>query len=97
VFFVDLAPGEQIDIEPGGWLYKERSVGMETQFQRLATGFLASAGQIFWNRFTGPGRIGVQSMYYHPPVATEGSSTAGTATTAGVVGGILGAMLRGDS
>jgi uncharacterized protein (AIM24 family) len=97
VFFVDLAPGEQIDIEPGGWLYKDRSVTMETQFQKLTTGFLASAGQIFWNRFTGPGRIGVQSMYYHPPVATEGASTTGTATTAGVVGGILGAMLRGDS
>ncbi len=94
VFFVDLAPGEQIDIEPGGWIYKDRSVGMETQFQRLATGFLASAGQIFWNRFTGPGRIGIQSMYYHPPVASETSTTT-NATTAGVVGGLLGAMLRG--
>ena len=56
VFSVESAPGEQIDIETGGIeFYKEQPVRMETQFQRLATGFLASAGQIFWNRFTGPG------------------------------------------
>jgi len=96
VFSVELAPGEQIDIEPGGWVYKDRSVSMETQFQRLTTGFLASAGRIFWNRFTGPGRVGIQSMYYHPPVATEtGSGSAAGATAAGVVGGLLGAMLGG--
>ena len=69
VFEVTLQPGEQIDIEPGGWLYKDPSVRMETIFQKLSTGFFASAGQIFWNRFTGPGRIALQSMYYHPPTA----------------------------
>jgi uncharacterized protein (AIM24 family) len=90
VFTVELAPGEQLDIEPGGWIYKDRSVGMETQFQRLSTGLLASAGQIFWNRFTGPGRIGIQSMYYHPPTP-ESNSTA--ATKGGLIGGVLGAML----
>ncbi len=62
-----LARGEQIDIEPGGWVYKDPSVAMETQFQRLSTGFFASAGQLSWNRFTGPGRIAVQSMYMHMP------------------------------
>jgi uncharacterized protein (AIM24 family) len=97
VFFVDLAAGEQIDIEPGGWVYKDRTVGMETKFQRLATGLFASGGQIFWNRFTGPGRIGIQSMYYHPPVATEATtSSTGAATAAGVVGGLLGSVLRRD-
>jgi hypothetical protein len=25
----------------------------------------AGAGQICWNRFTGPGRIALQSMYLH--------------------------------
>ena len=69
VFEVNLAAGEQIDIEPGGWLYKEPSVGMETIFQKISTGFFASAGQIFWNRFTGPGRVALQSMYYHPPAS----------------------------
>jgi uncharacterized protein (AIM24 family) len=69
VFEVTLAAGEQIDVEPGGWLYKDPSVQMNTQFQRLATGLFASAGQIVWNRFTGPGRVALQSMYYHPPTA----------------------------
>ena len=64
-FEVLLNPGEAIDIEPGGWIYKDRSVGMETQIQRVSTGLFASAGQLVWNRFTGPGRIGIQSMYLH--------------------------------
>ena len=65
VFEVTLSPGEQIDIEPGGWIYKDRSVQMQTISQRLSAGLLASAGQLVWNRFTGPGRIGLQSMYVH--------------------------------
>jgi len=65
VFEVELKAGEQIDIEPGGWIYKDRTVGMETIFQRLSTGLFASGGQIFWNRFTGPGKIALQSMYLH--------------------------------
>lgn len=69
VFEVTLGAGEQIDIEPGGWIYKDASVTMETQFQKLSTGLFASAGSIVWNRFTGPGRIGVQSMYMHMPTA----------------------------
>lgn len=62
VFEKVLAPGEQIDVEPGGWLYKDRSVRMETNVQTLSTGLLASMNMIT-NRFTGPGRIGIQSMY----------------------------------
>jgi uncharacterized protein (AIM24 family) len=68
VFQVTLQAGEQIDIEPGGWLYKDPTVQMQTIFQRVTTGLFGS-GQLFWNRFTGPGRIGLQSMYYHPPAA----------------------------
>jgi len=40
---------------------------MQTIFQKFSTGLFASAGQIFWNRFTGPGRIALQSMYMHMP------------------------------
>lgn len=65
VFELTLGPGEQIDIEPGGWIYKDRTVRMDTMVQRLATGLFASAGQLVFNRFTGPGRIGLQSMYVH--------------------------------
>jgi uncharacterized protein (AIM24 family) len=73
VFEVSLLPGEQIDIEPGGWIYKDRSVKMDTNVQRLSTGLFASAGQMVFNRFTGPGRIGIQSMYVHLAETASGS------------------------
>ena len=62
VFEIVLQSGEQIDVEPGGWVFKDPTVQMETQFQRFSTGLLASAAQLSWNRFTGPGRLGLQSM-----------------------------------
>lgn len=69
VFEVTLQVNEQIDVEPGGWIYKDRSVKMESQLQRISTGLFASAGQLIWNRFTGPGRVGIQSMYLHMPTS----------------------------
>lgn len=70
VFTVTLGAGEEIDVEPGGWIYKDRSVQMQTIFQKVSTGLFASAGNLFWNRFSGPGRLAIQSMYLHMP--TEG-------------------------
>ena len=67
VFTMTLGQGEQIDIEPGGWIYRDPTVQMETIFQRLSTGLFASAGNLFWNRFTGPGRVAIQSMYLNMP------------------------------
>jgi len=67
VFEKALEPGEQIDVEPGGWLFKEPNVRMETNFQRLSTGVFAAAMNLALNRFTGPGRIAIQSMYLHTP------------------------------
>ncbi len=66
VFEKQLDPGEQIDVEPGGWLYKEPSVQMATNLQNLSTGFFGSMNFIT-NRFTGPGRVAIQSMYLHLP------------------------------
>jgi uncharacterized protein (AIM24 family) len=66
VFEKVLGPGEQIDIEPGGWLYKTPGMRMETNIQTISTGFLAGMNLIT-NRFTGPGRVGIQSMYVHLP------------------------------
>jgi uncharacterized protein (AIM24 family)/predicted enzyme related to lactoylglutathione lyase len=68
VFEVTLGAGEQIDIEPGGWIYKDRSVNMETTWAKLSTGLLGGAS-FSLNRFTGPGRVGIQSMYLHVPEA----------------------------
>jgi uncharacterized protein (AIM24 family) len=70
VFEIVLAPGEQIDVEPGGWLYKDKSVRMDTNVQSLSTGLLASMNMIT-NRFTGPGRVGIQSMYMPMPSNTQ--------------------------
>lgn len=70
VFEVMLEADEQIDIEPGGWVYKDSTVAMETKIQTLRTGLFASAGQVVWNRFTGPGRVALQSMYVHEPTTT---------------------------
>jgi len=64
VFEKLLAAGETIDVEPGGWLYKDPGVRMETTMARLSTGVFAGFSLVL-NRFTGPGRLGLQSMYLH--------------------------------
>jgi uncharacterized protein (AIM24 family) len=67
VFEKVLAAGESIDIEPGGWLYKDVSVHMETVIDRLTSGLFGAQANFIVNRFTGPGRVGIQSMYLHMP------------------------------
>jgi uncharacterized protein (AIM24 family) len=68
VFEKVLAAGESIDVEPGGWLYKDPAVRMETNVQRLSTGLFAGMNLVM-NRFSGPGRLGLQSMYLHAETA----------------------------
>jgi hypothetical protein len=43
------------------------------------------------NRFTGPGRLGIQSMTYHQPIVAN----AGQRSTGIVLGGLLGGVLEG--
>jgi uncharacterized protein (AIM24 family) len=50
-FEIQLAAGEQIDIEPGGWVYKDHTVRLETRWQRFTTALFAGTGQLVWNRF----------------------------------------------
>ncbi len=86
VFEKVLAPGEALDVEPGAWLWKDPSVQMQTTTvatsQRSGGGILGAIGglvagaSITLNRFIGPGRVGIQSMTYHPPVS-EGAQQAG--------------------
>lgn len=86
VFEKMLAPGEALDIEPGAWLWKDPSVQMQVTSvagsQRSGGGILGAIGGFFsgasiiLNRFIGPGRVGIQSMTYHPPT-TEGAPQAG--------------------
>jgi uncharacterized protein (AIM24 family) len=67
VFEKMLEPGEQIDVEPGGWLYKDPTVRLDTVIDKLSSGFFGAGGNLIVNRFTGPGRLGIQSMYLHMP------------------------------
>jgi uncharacterized protein (AIM24 family) len=67
VFEKVLAAGETIDVEPGGWLYKDPQVRMDTVVDRLTSGLFGAAVNFVINRFTGPGRVGIQSMYLHMP------------------------------
>ncbi len=66
VFLVELGPDERIDVEPGGWLFKDRSVKMEAHTTGLKTGMFGGGEKLTWNRFTGPGRVGIQTMYIDP-------------------------------
>jgi len=69
VFEKVLDAGERIDIEPGAWVYHDESVRMEVQVFGLKTGIFGGSGNLVWNRFTGPGRVGIQSMYVHLPTS----------------------------
>jgi uncharacterized protein (AIM24 family) len=64
VFERRLAPGESIMVEPGAFLYKDSSVTMQVEFQRLGSGMFGGTNMSL-ARMTGPGRIGIQSMYVH--------------------------------
>jgi uncharacterized protein (AIM24 family) len=64
VFERTLQPGESIMVEPGAFLYKDSSVTMEVEFQKLTSGFLGGVSMSL-AKMTGPGRLGIQSMYVH--------------------------------
>jgi uncharacterized protein (AIM24 family) len=63
VFQKTLAEGEKILIEPGGFLYKDSSVGMNTVQQNVRTGMMRHG--MYLAEMVGPGRVGIQSMYVH--------------------------------
>ncbi len=64
VFERMLKPGETILIEPGAFLYKDSSVQMNVQMQQLTTGLFGGTAMSL-AQITGPGRVGIQSMYVH--------------------------------
>ncbi len=97
VFEKTLAPGDVLDVEPGAWLWKDANVRMETvsvlQSQGGggllgAIGAMVGGSALMLNRFFGPGRIGLQSMTYHPP-ASEGAPQAGGSSN---IGNVLGSL-----
>lgn len=77
VFTKVLGPGESIDVEPGAFLWKDASVQLNTNVTNLSTGLFGGTSFTL-NRFTGPGRLGMQSMTYHEPInANEGQRSTG--------------------
>ncbi len=64
VFERKLKAGESIMVEPGAFLYKDSSVTMQVEFQKLGAGFFGGTNMSL-ARMTGPGRVGIQSMYVH--------------------------------
>jgi uncharacterized protein (AIM24 family) len=95
VFEKMLAPGETLDVEPGAWLWKDPSVQMTVTTvagsQRGggiigAIGGLMAGASIVLNRFTGPGRLGIQSMTYHPPQPEGAQQAGGTSNIQGTWG-----------
>ncbi len=88
-----LEPGETIDIEPGGWVYRDHSVQMTQEVYGFKTGFLgAGAGNLVFNRFTGPGRVCLQSAYFHPP-GQDGAGGATQRDGGGTLGNMIGGLL----
>ena len=85
VFEKLLAPDEVLDVEPGAWLWKDASVRMGVTSVvgsghgglMGALGNLMSGVSVSLNRFTGPGRIGIQSMTYVPQEQHDADAQAG--------------------
>ena len=63
VFQKTLQPGEKMLIEPGGFLYKDSTVAMNTVQMDIKTGMMRRG--MYLAEMTGPGRVGIQSMYIH--------------------------------
>jgi uncharacterized protein (AIM24 family) len=94
VFEKQLEPGETIDIEPGGWLFRDHSVSMSQEVYGFKTGLMSGGGSLVFNRFTGPGRVGLQSAYFHPPVQEgTGGNAQQNQSGGGLLGGIVGGLL----
>ena len=64
VFERVLRAGESIMVEPGAFLYKDSSVTMDVEMQPLTSGWFGATNMSL-ARMTGPGRVGIQSMYVH--------------------------------
>ena len=95
VFKVVLDEGEQIDVEAGGWLFKDPTVRLESFSIGLKTGLMGGGGKLTWNRFTGPGRLAIQTMYIEPLEAVDaGHGQGAAAVEGGAVGALLGGLLK---
>ena len=89
VFEVALQAGEELDVEAGAWLYKDPTVQLKAITMGLKSGLFGGGGKLTWNRFTGPGRLAIQTMFIAPLEGAEGNVAAAGA------GGVAGALISG--
>ena len=66
---------------------------LEAVTMGLKTGMFAGGGKLTWNRFTGPGRLAIQTMFIAPLEGLDG--TVGTAAAGGVAGALISGLVRG--
>jgi hypothetical protein len=76
-------------VEAGGRLYKDPTVKLEAVTMGLKTGIFGGGGKLTWNRFTGSGRLAIQTLFIAP---LEG---VGSSVEAKGAGGIAGALIGG--
>jgi uncharacterized protein (AIM24 family) len=69
-------------------------VTLTSQSLGLKAGMFAGDHKLTWNRFTGPGKVAIQTMYVEPLESEAGSTTA-AAAGGGVAGAVIGGLLRG--
>jgi len=94
VFLVNLDDGEQLDVEAGAWLFKDPTVKLEAITMGLKSGMFGGGGKLTWNRFTGPGRLAIQTLFIAPLEGLDGN-TAATAGAAGLAGAVLAGLAKG--
>lgn len=61
LFEITLGKDEELDIDSGSWVYKDTTVRMQNQIDCFSTGLLGTRN-VAYKRFTGPGRIGIQTV-----------------------------------
>jgi uncharacterized protein (AIM24 family) len=96
VFEVTLGEGEQLDVEAGAWLYKDPSVKLEAVTMGLKSGMFGGGGKLTWNRFSGPGKLALQTMFIDPAEGEQASGNASAAATGGVAGALISGLVRGQ-
>jgi uncharacterized protein (AIM24 family) len=83
-FIRDLQPGERILVQPGGLIYKDRSVRMFLHFEYPHGQYWFSSARwqakAVWLTLQGPGRVAVQSVFERPELVGSVRSTSGSTT-----------------
>jgi uncharacterized protein (AIM24 family) len=83
-FIRDLQQGERILVQPGGLIYKDRSVRMFLHFEYPHGQYWFSSARwqakAVWLTLQGPGRVAVQSVFERPELVGSVRNTSGSTT-----------------